>query len=45
MPCLENEIVVKNKNGRIIGIIRVGCWCWGGNYYSCADAQMQIISG
>jgi len=36
---------VKNKSGRVLGIVRVGCWCWTGSYYSCADSQIQILSG
>jgi hypothetical protein len=40
MPCLENEVVVTNIGGRVLGILRVGCWCFSGTNYGCADAQI-----
>ena len=43
MPCLENEVVVTNAGGRQLGILRVGCWCMSGSFFSCADAQIQIL--
>lgn len=39
---MENEVVVTNSGGRVLGILRVGCWCFAGNNYSCADAQIEI---
>jgi len=38
-------MVVSNSQGRVLGILRVGCWCIGGNYFSCADAQIQVLNG
>jgi len=43
MPCLENELSVKNSSGRELGSLRIGCWCFSSNHYGCADAQMQIL--
>ena len=40
MPCLENEVVITNKGGRILGYLRVGCWCFAGTQFACADAQI-----
>lgn len=45
MPCAENELIVSNKSGRILGHLRVDCWCFSGNIYSCADAKIEIYSG
>lgn len=44
-PCLENEMVVKTTSGRLLGTIKVPCWCYAGTYFSCADAHIQIFSG
>jgi len=40
MPCLENEIVITNKGGRVLGYLRVGCWFFAGTQFACADAQI-----
>ena len=45
MPCNENELVITSKTGRVLGYLRVDCWCLAGNIYSCADASIQIYSG
>ena len=43
MPCLENEVTVTNSSGRVLGILRVDCWCIGGSFYSCADAMIKVL--
>lgn len=40
MPCAENELVVANKTGRVLGFLRVDCWCFGGKIFSCSDAKI-----
>lgn len=35
--------MVTNAGGRQLGSLRVGCWCWAGNFYSCADASIQVL--
>lgn len=45
MPCAANELVVTNRTGRVIGVLRVGCWCLAGNVYACADAKIEVFSG
>lgn len=45
MPCAENELVVTSKTGRVIGFLRVECWCCSGNAFSCTDAMIEIYSG
>lgn len=43
-PCLENELVVRLKSGRTLGILKVPCWCYAGTYFACADAHIQVLS-
>ena len=40
MPCMENELVVTSKTGRVLGYLRVECWFCAGNIFSCADAKI-----
>lgn len=43
MPCMENEITVTNASGRLLGSLRVECWCMSGTFYSCADAMIKVL--
>ena len=43
MPCLENEVTVTNAGGRVLGILRVDCWCLSGSFYSCSDTMIKVL--
>ena len=38
-------MIVKTTSGRLLGTIKVPCWCYAGTYFACADAHIQILSG
>ena len=38
-------MVIKTQKGRVIGVLRVGCYCFAGSIFKCTDARIQIFDG